>query len=614
MHRGFRMDVYPLSLMVTFDQEMAIQSLFEHRGWSFNKLKMQNFGKDKSVKEEINAKYSGQISHYINYVQQLPYTGEQFNRSITKHGSKSYHNLDNSCASKSISENSFCLNSLSKLQSTSKISPNMSIERCTPVDSQENCKRESVEYFPSTVNYVLPYILKAFSLNMDEDSIKEKISEIVNSAFAGNKFFTYPVEKNSNLNTTPTYSGNAIEVVADKTEKKALVDSKESSLNKNLSSDELWKNCTDELDIDSTVVNNECMIIEDESNVQQAVSFDVARNDILKKELSDVKDDTFSSHSVEEPNACHIVKLEQSRDGKKSGKSFKNKISKLHWTVSKNLRMHRYHRKCRTKPCDLTEDMYSPSENGYYCPDCQFIFFRKHKLILHKVLKKGYCLPGCIYCDADDEHKEVYQCKKCPKCFQTQEMLERHLKKHCKKRFCCNICGTLFYMVTELKAHTQNEHSDSVQPEHLCDLCGSKFKEKKVLNSHVKYVHSDNRSEICSYCDKSFKTKSQLKSHLVTHKSISELNLSCEICGKGFSRKATLKEHVRRHRKEFSFFCSVCEKGFYRQYDLEDHMRVHTKDKPFGCKLCDFKCSLSCNLAKHMKIHIKQGLKNGSKV
>lgn len=321
-------------------------------------------------------------------------------------------------------------------------------------------------------------------------------------------------------------------------------------------------------------------------------------------------DVSFSSNNKELQSKGSVGKEKCNRRKEKNkSKLSVTPTSKLRWTVNRNLRMHKYHRKCRTTPPDLNEDMYSSSKKGYYCPDCQFIFKGRKKLLLHKQLKNGNCLPDCIYCDADEERKQVYHCDKCPKCFQTSEMLERHLVKHAQNQFSCYLCNVQFYTILELKGHTQSMHSDTIQQEHLCDLCGSKFKEKKVLNAHVKYVHSESRPERCSYCDKCFKTKSQLKNHLVTHKSISDLNLSCEVCGRGFLRKATLKEHVRRHRKEFAIFCTVCSKGFYRQYDLEEHMRVHTGDKPFACKLCGFKCALSCNLVKHMKVHQKQGLK-----
>jgi uncharacterized Zn-finger protein len=286
---------------------------------------------------------------------------------------------------------------------------------------------------------------------------------------------------------------------------------------------------------------------------------------------------------------------------KVNDKSEKESSVKFRWTVNRNMRMHRFHRKCLTEPRDLDSDNYSEIEQGFFCPDCLFIFRRKNKYLLHKRLKGGHCLRDCIYCDAD-EQKEVYSCTKCPKCFQTKEMLERHNEKH-RHLIGCDFCISEFYTVNDLKIHVQTVHAETALPTYLCDLCGSKFKERKVLNAHRRFVHSNHRPEACTSCDKRFKTKSQLKNHLVTHKQASELNLSCEICGKMFLRVATLKDHVRRHKKEFTCFCTICNKGFYRKYSLAEHMRVHTGDKPFDCKFCGFKCALSCNLVKHMKVH-----------
>lgn len=318
--------------------------------------------------------------------------------------------------------------------------------------------------------------------------------------------------------------------------------------------------------------------------------------------------------SVEE-SAYNMTTVKRKRGRPKKESKIKKKVNEEPspiWTkesrfgINRNLRLHSYHKKCPVVPTDLDTDFYSPSENGYYCPDCKFIFHKKNKLLVHKKLKAGdKCVSDCIFCDAE-EHKEVFQCLKCPKVFETKELLERHVVKHLTEVFNCNFCNLSFYTIPDLKFHMQQEHGEEIQQTFLCDLCGSKFKEKKILNAHRKYVHTNERPEACPTCGRKFKTKSQLKNHLVTHMSPAELDLSCEVCGKMFTRVATLKDHVRRHKKEFTFFCEVCHKGFYRKHGLEEHMRVHTGDKPYNCKFCEFKCALSCNLVKHMRIHQKQ--------
>lgn len=279
--------------------------------------------------------------------------------------------------------------------------------------------------------------------------------------------------------------------------------------------------------------------------------------------------------------------------------------SKYRWTMNRNLRIHNCHRKCTSVPDDLDSDNYSTVEKGYYCPDCSFIFRGKNKLLIHKS-SKGKCLQDCIYCDMEEHKDSVFQCDKCPKCFPTKEMLDRHVFRHLFEHENCDHCDMKFYTVQDLKAHLQSDHPRAVQKSFLCDLCGSSFKEKKILNAHRRFTHSNERPEKCPTCGRCFKTKSQLKNHLVRHKNVSDLNLSCEICGKMFVRAATLRDHVRRHNKEFSCYCSVCNKGFYRKYGLEEHMRTHTGDKPFSCEVCGYKCALGCNLLKHMRVHKKK--------
>lgn len=349
-----------------------------------------------------------------------------------------------------------------------------------------------------------------------------------------------------------------------------------------------------------TEANEESMIVENttESDRKQ-----------INAEIEDKKE-TFNilfNKSRKRIRQLKCVRTIRKRNTYASNSADKEDCVKFRWTVNRNMRMHSYHRKCNSVPLDVDTDGYSDLEKGFYCPDCKYIFNGKNKLLQHKTMKRGHCLSNCIYCDAD-ELKDVYQCVKCPKCFQTKEMLNRHAEKHNFDRIGCNLCSLTFYTAKDLRFHIKSEHVEMTQQAFLCDLCGSKFKEKKVLNAHRRFVHSEARPESCPSCEKRFKTKSQLKNHLVIHKKVSDLNLSCEVCGKMFMRVATLKDHVRRHTKDFTHFCEICNKGFYRKYGLDEHMRVHTGDKPFDCTQCGFKCSLSCNLVKHMKVHQKHNL------
>ena len=300
--------------------------------------------------------------------------------------------------------------------------------------------------------------------------------------------------------------------------------------------------------------------------------------------------------------------IKSKRRGNKAAKLDLPKTDKKsnRFGMNRNLRLHNCHRRCPVFPTDLNSEFYSPSENGYYCPDCKFIFYKKNKLIIHKKLKVGgLCVSDCIYCDFE-ENKDVFKCLKCPKVFETKDLLDRHIDKHNTEMFNCMLCEASYCTVGDLKFHMTVDHTDEIKQTYLCDLCGSKFKEKKILNAHRKYVHTDERPESCSTCGRKFKTKSQLKNHLITHMSATDSHLSCEVCGKLFTRVASLKEHVRRHKKEFTFYCEVCKKGFYKKHGMEEHMRIHTGDKPYDCKFCDFKCALSCNLVKHMRVHQKQ--------
>ncbi|KAH3863003.1 zinc finger protein 37-like [Dreissena polymorpha] len=678
------MEKYVLFLLVTSDQEQAIQNLFQSNGWVYTKTgckpfigeEMRSWSKEPVsyrhfhsgympaidlsqqnyhgfhtgyMSEATNMRANFRVSDYFYNSMDLgshnrtympltsssstlvPFsTASSFEPQHTSHGSYSANAVSQQQIDDSQLTNEIIINTQSGSQKTFNQSNNEQHLQTNHLEIENRILDDSLK---NSLPAPLTHTSNIEDRNKQEDQSKEMLGKCIEQHDINE---TRHSEEHTKINMkceTPSgkYAASSAEM---KEESLPVTYIEIKTLNTEHESDAESDNTVDidEASIEAFVIQVkedafQTKLSDTGKSISKKVDFNscgfkeklelktdnvIMENNINDKQRiidNNVKADKQRSKKVKSKATLSVRSKHRKLNGRRTEKSSSGLglISKeKRYSVNRNLRIHAFHKKCKTIPQDLNDDNFSASEKGYYCADCKFIFVKKNKLLLHKKLKAGgICVADCIYCDAEENKKDIFYCTKCPKVFDTKELLERHAERHAVEVFTCKHCDQTFYTIPDLNCHMQNEHKVEMET-HLCDLCGSRFKDKKILNQHRKYVHTDERPEECPTCRRRFKNKSQLRNHLVVHKDASDLDLSCEVCGKMFVRVATLKDHVRRHRKEFTFFCNTCGKGFYKKSGMEEHMRVHTGDKPFTCKVCGYKCALRCNLVKHIRKHSKQ--------
>lgn len=136
--------------------------------------------------------------------------------------------------------------------------------------------------------------------------------------------------------------------------------------------------------------------------------------------------------------------------------------------------------------------------------------------------------------------------------------------------FRCDICGTLLYNGSDLKAHMDNKHNmGENNPFHILakqqQANGQFMSRKKII---IEKLFK------CDLCGAGFNTEGHLRTHRLKH--IVERPYKCEKCGLTFSDHTILESHERRHQTERPYKCDRCGAAFFRESHLQRHIKRHT--------------------------------------
>jgi hypothetical protein len=242
-----------------------------------------------------------------------------------------------------------------------------------------------------------------------------------------------------------------------------------------------------------------------------------------------------------------------------------------------------------------------------------------------------------------------FNCKKCPKTFNSKIRLSSHRKiKHKDvrttsdlyarvwkrkstlrlsgriKQIFCEKCQIVFKPRQSHSSHNRSVHqmdytvlvpqqqdSDKVfnsspglnilnksflpKLQYHCKECPKAFQTKHSLGTHVHIEHL-NTSYDCKDCDKVFKTPAGLRRHNLGH---GKCKHQCEKCPKAYRRRKILLQHIRTKHGNIRLACQDCHKSFTSRSGLHNHKTTIHLKKLFKCKVCDKIYKNSSSLCAH---------------
>lgn len=141
-----------------------------------------------------------------------------------------------------------------------------------------------------------------------------------------------------------------------------------------------------------------------------------------------------------------------------------------------------------------------------------------------------------------------------------------------KKKFYCNICGTVCKSVNSYEKHKLKHFKKLI---FQCNECQKTFKTESLLICHIKTIHLGVTPlrQKCEICGKSVLN---ITIHLLQH---SDARFRCEICGKHFVKDSIYTEHLLVHSGVKSFRCEICQSSYTRKWNWKIHLKNHEKHR-----------------------------------
>lgn len=261
--------------------------------------------------------------------------------------------------------------------------------------------------------------------------------------------------------------------------------------------------------------------------------------------------------------------------------------------------------------------------HGTECRTCHQKFQNSEELLEHReqehaddpllecpICKATYSTPAALRTHSRYHDKVIlYNCVNCPEVFNSQLLLDRHLKVDHKneKNHICDLCGKGFPTKRQIAAHLIRHKKPPQKSQcylpgsFICDICGKEFRFRMTLNRHVFNTHTNQNNFKCEQCDKVLSSAEGLKLHMRYHSD--DQSIMCEICGRAFLQPYRLKVHMESHMREGNDYrCHICSRSCRDPQKLEKHMKLHTGETQFNCKLCQ----RFFVTKRHYKLHMQR--------
>ena len=169
---------------------------------------------------------------------------------------------------------------------------------------------------------------------------------------------------------------------------------------------------------------------------------------------------------------------------------------------------------------------------------------------------------------------KYYQCKQCPKFYDTKYLINRHLITHGRnKPFACDQCNKSFSQKCDLNRHMM-VHSGTRQ--YACSVCGKSFKRNDYLMKHERQFCGTQKPHKCQKCHKGFEDPSLLLDHTCSARNCGS-SFECEHCSESFTTVDALVEHRKGHlNTNTEYTCTRCHEQFGEFISYVEHFKVKT--------------------------------------
>ncbi|XP_053406962.1 zinc finger protein 2-like isoform X4 [Mercenaria mercenaria] len=155
----------------------------------------------------------------------------------------------------------------------------------------------------------------------------------------------------------------------------------------------------------------------------------------------------------------------------------------------------------------------------------------------------------------------VYRCQHCHLTFETKETLIAHRKSH---QSICHDCGKFYSSTSSLNVHRQKLHSDR-KYYCLAENCSYVGTSKQALDFHMN-MHSGSKPYSCKHCGKSYHRKDSCSRHQLLCVS----GVTCDVCSAKLGSKGALDAHLRAVHSDERFRC-ICGSVFKYRANLLRH-------------------------------------------
>ncbi|XP_053406959.1 zinc finger protein 235-like isoform X1 [Mercenaria mercenaria] len=166
-----------------------------------------------------------------------------------------------------------------------------------------------------------------------------------------------------------------------------------------------------------------------------------------------------------------------------------------------------------------------------------------------------------------------------------------------KKLLYCKVCSYSTAKRGNMYRHKKSKHEDRLS---VCDQCSKTFKEAYDLRQHQRCVH-DNIKLLCEFCSKEFNSRQTLQRHKLIYHLDSKPKHECHICNKKFFETSTYRGHMNTHMNARPYSCLLCNKAFAYKFSLQRHNRSCSSQnmEQYKCKVCSKQLKSPACLQEH---------------